>query len=100
LDVQELARAHTKEAVEALVRGLGDPKHYVAAATALLDRGWGKPTQPIANDEERPVAIHFSWASAAPEPQPQAAPIIDAPSSDDTRSDAPRPLTLAWESSC
>ena len=24
----------------------------VAAATALLDRGWGKPTQPIAGDDE------------------------------------------------
>ena len=30
----------------------------VAAATALLDRAWGKPTQPIAGDDEAgPVRI-------------------------------------------
>jgi hypothetical protein len=26
-----------------LVEALRDPRHKVAAATALLDRGWGKP---------------------------------------------------------
>ena len=34
----------------ALVRGLKHPKLFVAAATALLDRGFGKPTQPIEGD--------------------------------------------------
>jgi hypothetical protein len=89
LDVQELARTHTKEAVEALVRGLDDPKHYVAAATALLDRGWGKPTQPIAGDEDRPAAIVFSWAPAS-QPEPQ---VIDAVTDADGTTS---PLTLVW----
>jgi hypothetical protein len=63
---QKLARSYTTEAVQALVRGLKDPKLYVAAASALLDRGWGKPTQPLAGDGERPVAIHFTWGDATP----------------------------------
>jgi len=34
----------------------------VAAAEALLNRGWGKPTQPISGDEEAgPVKFVFSW---------------------------------------
>jgi hypothetical protein len=30
----------------------------------LLDRGWGKATQIIGGDEERPIAIDFTWAPA------------------------------------
>jgi hypothetical protein len=41
--VQALARQHTEQAVRTLVEGLRNPLHKVAAATALLDRGWGKP---------------------------------------------------------
>lgn len=29
----------------------------VAAATALLDRGWGKPTQPHSGDDDGPIQI-------------------------------------------
>jgi len=28
------------------------PAARVSAASALLDRGWGKPTQPVAGDDE------------------------------------------------
>jgi hypothetical protein len=28
------------------------PAARVAAAQALLDRGWGKPTQPVSGDDE------------------------------------------------
>lgn len=45
--VRELAAQHTEAAVAALVRALDDPKTSVAAAVALLDRGWGKPQQAI-----------------------------------------------------
>jgi hypothetical protein len=62
--VQELARTHTPQAIEALVATLGNPRERVAAAVALLDRGWGKPTQPIAGDEERPAIIEFRWGPA------------------------------------
>ena len=47
LDVQALARQYTEQAVRTLVEALRDPRHKVAAATALLDRGWGKPTDTV-----------------------------------------------------
>jgi hypothetical protein len=42
-EIQDLARQHGAEAIRALVECLKDPKQKVAAATALLDRGFGKP---------------------------------------------------------
>lgn len=47
--IKELARAHTKEAVAALVKALKakSERTRVAAAEALLDRAWGKPAQEI-----------------------------------------------------
>lgn len=29
----------------------------VSAANSLLDRGWGKPTQPLSGDEENPLTL-------------------------------------------
>lgn len=45
--IKELAKAHTEAAVNALVKGLKakSERTRIAAAEALLDRGWGKPTQ-------------------------------------------------------
>jgi hypothetical protein len=43
--VKELARAHTTEAIQALVEALKDPRSKVPAAMALLDRGYGRPEQ-------------------------------------------------------
>ena len=45
--MQTLARTHTPEAVQALVDALRSPRERVAAATALLDRGWGRPSQQL-----------------------------------------------------
>jgi hypothetical protein len=45
--VRELARQHTEKAIEALVKALGNERTSVAAASALLDRGYGKPAQEI-----------------------------------------------------
>jgi hypothetical protein len=99
-DVQALAREHTPEAIAALARGLTDPKQYVAAATALLDRGWGRPTVVPAGDEERPVAIHFSWADAAPQPLPAetaapSAPVIDTAAEAEPADNGA--LTIEWQ---
>jgi hypothetical protein len=44
-NLQALAREHTEEAINALVAALKHPATRVAAATALLDRGYGKPIQ-------------------------------------------------------
>jgi hypothetical protein len=91
--VQALARTYTEAAVLTLVECLKDPRHAVSAAVALLDRGWGRPSQPIGGDEERgPIHYTFSWASAQPEAD---APVIEgqeAPTDDR----AHQPLTLAW----
>jgi len=49
--VRELARQHTKAAVETLVEIMqtGDKDAArVAAAEALLNRGWGRPEQAVA----------------------------------------------------
>lgn len=48
-DVRELARSHTAEAITTLKEIMSDQEALesarIAAATALLDRGWGKPKQ-------------------------------------------------------
>jgi hypothetical protein len=50
-DVQELARQQSPEAINTLVAIMQDekapPTARVAAANSLLDRGYGKPAQPI-----------------------------------------------------
>lgn len=48
-EIRELARSHCREAIERLaqiVRG-EDVKAAVAAANALLDRGYGRPAQAV-----------------------------------------------------
>jgi hypothetical protein len=51
-DVQELARERSPAAINTLAAIMDDtnapPAARVAAANSLLDRGYGKPTQPIA----------------------------------------------------
>lgn len=59
-EVEILARVHTSMAIEtlALIAGMREETGFdvvpaqarVAAANALLDRGWGKPSQTIAID--------------------------------------------------
>lgn len=59
--VRELAQAQTESAIAGLVRVLEHEKSpaaaRVSAAVALLDRGWGKPLQTIAGDEDSPVKL-------------------------------------------
>lgn len=56
--IKSLARAHTEKAVNVLVGIMSQeeapPAARVSAASALLDRGWGKPTQPISGDDDAP----------------------------------------------
>jgi hypothetical protein len=55
--VRELARQYTASAVAALVEVLesDSASGKVAAANALLDRGWGKAEQPITGLDGGPV---------------------------------------------
>jgi hypothetical protein len=58
-EVRELARTHTAAAIERLVQEMtnGETSHArIAAANALLDRAYGKPTQPIGEDPEMPLS--------------------------------------------
>ena len=57
-DIKELARVHGPEVIEGLVRLFreadGDAAR-IAAAKEILDRGYGRPTQPIAGDDDMPA---------------------------------------------
>lgn len=59
--ITELARGHTEDAMAALreiaVDKMVPPAARVSAATALLDRGWGKPAQMLVGDPEQPIAV-------------------------------------------
>lgn len=63
LDIQALARGHTTDAIRALVAALSNPRERVAAAVALLDRGWGKPVTTIEGNVE-----HTTYVLRAPSP--------------------------------
>lgn len=56
VEIRSLARSHTESAVKTLAGIMNSSKAPAAArvnaAQALLDRGWGKPTQPIGGDDD------------------------------------------------
>ena len=67
--VRELARQHTEEAILTLAAIMRDPAAKdaarVAAATALLDRAWGKPTQPLDHGGEGfSLVLHLGGRAA------------------------------------
>lgn len=56
-DIRSLARNHTEAAINTLAGISSNGKSEsarVAAAEALLNRGWGKPAQPIEGTEDGP----------------------------------------------
>jgi hypothetical protein len=57
IEIRDLARQHSRVAIETLVKIATSSKSEaarVSVANSTLDRGWGKPTQPIAGDPEEP----------------------------------------------
>ena len=59
-EIKSLARAHAKRAIERLagiMDGSQDEQAVVRAATQLLDRGWGRPSQPTENKHEGELKI-------------------------------------------
>ncbi len=69
-EIQDLARIHTKDAIDALVRVLKKGKSdaaVVSAAEALLNRAWGKPTQPISGDADKPLVLNVITGVPRPE---------------------------------
>src|SRR5215207_4338328 len=56
-DIRDLARQHTTTALQALVQIAENGEHEaarVSAASAILDRAWGKPTTVLAGDDSMP----------------------------------------------
>jgi hypothetical protein len=55
-DIRSLARSHTHNAINVLAAIMRNknatPAARVSAANAILDRGWGKATQPIENGDD------------------------------------------------
>jgi hypothetical protein len=61
LEIRSLARSHTRTAIRVLVGIMrsenATPAARVSAANAILDRGWGKPTQPLENGGEGALEV-------------------------------------------
>lgn len=60
-DIKALARQHAPAAIAELARLALDAESEqarVAAIRDLLDRGYGKPTQPISGDDDAPPIQH------------------------------------------
>jgi len=63
-EIRSLARGHTETALNVLAGIMNEREAphaaRVAAANSLLDRGWGKPTQPLSGDEDAaPLVIQW-----------------------------------------
>jgi len=59
-EIRSLARSYTEMAIQSLagIAQNGESESArVSAASVLLDRGWGKPTQPISGDAENPLQV-------------------------------------------
>jgi hypothetical protein len=60
-EIRSLARSHTRTALNVLVGVMrstkAPPPARIAAANAILDRGWGKPTLPVENGEDGPLEL-------------------------------------------
>jgi len=61
IDIRSLARAHTELCIKVLAgivsAKAAPPAARVGAASALLDRGWGKPTQPHTGEDGQDIRI-------------------------------------------
>lgn len=64
-EIKSLARSHTVAAINVLLGVMNQdespPAARVAAATAILDRGWGKPAQAIIGGDEDSPPLKISW---------------------------------------
>lgn len=60
-EIRSLARSHTRTAVRVLVGVMrsedATPAARVSAANAILDRGWGKATQPLENSDDGAIEL-------------------------------------------
>lgn len=62
-DIRSLARSHTESAINTLAGISSNGKSEaarVSASIALLERGWGKPAQPVEGTEDGPPIQHIA----------------------------------------
>jgi hypothetical protein len=61
ITVVSLARKHTRAAVETLAEIAADPKakrkDRIAAAEALLNRGWGRPVIAVSEEQQQVILV-------------------------------------------
>jgi hypothetical protein len=105
-DIKALAQPHGASAIAALAQMAGliagvpaaeSEATRVAAIKELLDRGFGRATQPVAGDTGmEPIHYHFTWASASESNESSEASAVVASAVD--REDAGTLVT--WGSSC
>jgi hypothetical protein len=74
-EIRSLARSHTRTAINVLV-GIMRSKDAtaaarVSAANAILDRGWGKATQPVGNDDDGALQLIHRIERIIVDPQNQ-----------------------------
>jgi hypothetical protein len=66
-DIRSLARSHTETAINVLVGIMNQSEApqaaRVSAANSILDRGWGKPAQPLTGEDEGPIQLTVTWQS-------------------------------------
>jgi hypothetical protein len=98
-EIKELAQPYGPAAIGrlTLLAGLvpGQPgaqseQAQIMACRELLDRAYGKATQILAGDEERPHAIRFTWGPALPEPAPNVIEVEVEPETAET-------VVLSWQ---
>jgi hypothetical protein len=70
-DIRSLARSHTETAIKVLAgimqQETAQAAARVAAAQALLDRGWGKAPQTMSGEDgEGPAELVIRWLTAQP----------------------------------
>lgn len=67
-NIQELARLHSQEAMDTVLRIMreGKPLEQLQAAKMILERGYGKPFQQQDDSENKnaPVRVVTGWASS------------------------------------
>ena len=105
-DVQELARGYGPAGILKLAElagltdapGAASETARIAALNALLDRGYGRPTQPLESDEEVPHIIEFRWAKAETIETPRPELTIDGSGDADVDDASGEPLRVVWSS--
>ena len=69
-DIRDLARQHSEAALQTLVEIAAHGENEsarVAAANAILDRGWGKPAVPLVADAPQVITLNFGGKFRQPE---------------------------------